>query len=141
MGLIKIDDYDLDDYCIVDGLEETFTLLEGYQSQRKMNQSMFYDITGTEFRHTVLIRKNPNLNIANWNKLWRILSDPVDFHKITIDRGFDNSIYNPDSSNIITYNAHISTGKRSLEYIDSSGNKHWGDYSIEFIPEYPQILS
>lgn len=137
MALIQIDGLDLEEYCIVDGLEETFTLIEGSASQRKQNFAMFYDIVGTEFKHTVLFRKNPEISIEKWNELWAILSQPVDFHTIAIYAGpyfMGPANGKNETQDYMTYLGHISTGTRKLEYIDSAGNKHWGDYSIEITP-------
>lgn len=142
--LVSIDGYDISAY--VDELSETFTLLEGVQSQRKQDRSVFYDIIGTESVYTITLRRNvfdpwqdPNSDYAkvsiSWDELWELIRRPVDYHTVVVaDR--DGTTY--------PFRAHIVSGTRALEYVSRNwsewgeNKRFWGDYTITLIPESPQ---
>lgn len=117
------------EYCLVDGITETFTLLEGLASARLQSKSMWYDIIGTEISHTVTLRRG-NCELEKWEELWNVLRSPTTSHMFQF----------PDGQNdFIMYEGHITTGSRALNYIDDGQNAYWGDYSIVIIPIAPQL--
>lgn len=116
--------------CLVDGLAETFNLLEGLSSRRKQSGKMWYDIIGTETSHTLTLRRDPTLSEEAWNELWQILSEPVSEHEFTVPNGTNGQI---------TYKGHITGGSRALEN-SIDGFNIWGDYSITIIPTEPQVM-
>lgn len=128
--MFKIDGTEYDgEYCLVDGITETFTLLEGIQSQRLQNNSLWYDIIGTEITHAVTLRRG-YCEGAKWEQLWRILREPTASHYFEFPDGEDGTI---------SYSGHITTGSRTLQYIDGENKAVWGDYSIVITPTSPQI--
>jgi hypothetical protein len=117
--------------CLVDGLSETFSLLEGLASRRTQSGKMWYNIIGTETSHTLTIRRDPTLSEEAWNELWTILSEPVSDHKFTVPYGTNGQI---------TYRGHIVSGTRALEN-SIDGFNIWGDYSITIVPTAPQVMA
>ena len=117
--------------CLVDGLTESFNLLEGLSSRRTQAGNMWYDIIGTERSHTFTIRRDPTLPDEKWNELWELLSEPVSEHAFAIPYGMNGEI---------NYYGHIVSGTRQLEnQID--GFNIWGDYTITVVPTRPQQMS
>ena len=128
--MFKIDGTEYNgEYCLVDGITETFTLLEGLASARRQSKAMWYDIIGTEISHTVTLRRG-DCDPEKWEELWSILRSP------TVSHAFEF----PDGTNgYIQYEGHITTGSRMLNYIDETNAAYWGDYTIVIIPMNPQL--
>ena len=117
--------------CLVDGLTESFNILEGLPSRRAQSGRMWYDILGTERSHTLTIRRDPTLSEDKWNELWELLSEPVAEHTFAFPYG---------SNSEINYYGHIVSGTRQLENtID--GFNIWGDFTITVIPVMPQQMA
>ncbi|MBQ0090289.1 MAG: hypothetical protein KBT27_13265 [Prevotellaceae bacterium] len=128
--MFKIDGVEFNgEYCLVDGITETFTLLEGLPSARLQSNSMWYDIIGTEISHAVTLRRG-NCNIEKWEQLWNILRSPTASHSFEFPDGVDG---------VIQYQGHITTGSRILNFIDGTAKANWGDYTVIITPISPQI--
>lgn len=117
------------EYCLVDGITETFTLLEGLPSARLQSNSMWYDIVGTEISHTVTLRRG-NCDPEKWEQLWSILRSPTASHNFVFPDGAEGTIQ---------YQGHITTGSRALNFIDVVNKANWGDYTIVITPISPQL--
>lgn len=121
MDLVTIDGVNYD-VCVV-GIEENFNVLDSDNSGRSIAAGgrMIREIIGTFIGHKVTFRRKNN-NISEYDNLYAVLMQPVDFHKIKI-------VHNQTT---IEYDAYVTTGKRNIERVEGS-KVLWGELESNFV--------
>lgn len=125
--VLIIDGVDYSNTVFVDEISENFILAVGMASMTLQSGRRKHDVIGTEYSHTLLIRRNPNIPPEKWDKFCEHMAEPVEYHTVEVEHGQET----------ITYEAHITSGGRSL--IRREGNKKiWSDLTLVFEPAEPQ---
>lgn len=125
--MIKIDgvSYDVDVWC--DELDESFEKLSADTSGRTQDGTMYIDMIGTCYIYTLHIGRKSGTDVAQYDKLFEVLSEPVAFNHVEF----------PHGQKLLSFDAYITSGSRKLlrQY---NGKNYWGDITIKFIPRAPQ---
>ncbi|MBR2867864.1 MAG: hypothetical protein IKB88_02200 [Clostridia bacterium] len=125
--ILIIDGVDYSDTVFVDEIAENFVLAVGMASMTMQSGRRKHDIIGTEYSHTLLIRRNPMVSPEKWDEFYNHIAQPVEFHTVEVEH---------DQGTII-YEAHITNGGRTLIRRDGC-KKIWSDLTLTFEPAEPQ---
>lgn len=125
--ILIIDGIDYSNTVFVDEIAENFLLAVGMASMTLQSGRRKHDVIGTEYSHTLLIRRNPMMPTEEWDRFCEHIAEPVEFHTVEVEHG----------QGTMTYEAHITNGGRTL--IRREGNrKIWSDLTLTFEPAEPQ---
>ncbi len=100
-------------------------MLDGDKVGRLLSGSMERDIIGTYYNYTLQIETN-RLNVADYDKLFEVLTAPVDCHMVSFPYGQDT----------LTFRAYVSNVEDTLKIIQN-GVRYWGDVSVNFVAMDP----
>lgn len=95
---------------------------------RTQDGNLHREVIGVYYNYTLTFPK-ANLDRAAYDALWQKVTEPVEFHSVTV----------PTSSPTIptiTYQAYI-TGVQDDMYRNQSGEYVWGNLEIKFIAKEP----
>lgn len=125
--ILMIDGIDFSNTVLVDELSENFLLVSGTPSMVLQNGRKKFDIIGTEYSHTLLIRRNPMIPTEKWDEFCSLISSPVESHVVEVEH----------EQGTIIYEAHVSNGGRTLVRREGA-KKIWSDLTLTFEPVEPQ---
>lgn len=108
------------------GLKRSFQVLDGPNASRVLSGDMRRDLIGTFYNYTVEI-STKNTSLAEYDRLYEILSAPVDFHDVTFPYGQDT----------LSFKAYVTAGEDSVTRI-SGGHTYWAGLSVQFVAKSPQ---
>lgn len=109
-----------------DGLQRNFEVLDGPNAGRIQNASMIRDVLGTFYNYSLRIEPD-GITPEEYDKLYDVLSSPVDKHRITV----------PYGQKTLTFDAYVTSGSDNCNFI-SDGYQRWTGLSINFIAIKPQ---
>ena len=90
---------------------------------------MHYYTVGTAYIYTLDIYRGARMTDAEWEELFLQLSEPVNFHDLTVPFGVNGTL---------DFRAHIEIVEKDLED-DICGNLNWSKHiAITLTPEEPQ---
>lgn len=91
------------------GLEQTADILNGEKSGRLQgSHNMYLEYVGTFFNHKGVVRRDADCTEKEWDRLFLVLSNPVNKHIVVFPFGVDQ---------VLTQEIYISQAKRALLYI------------------------
>lgn len=111
---------------LVESLKRKFSVLDGENAGRVKTGEMQRDIIGTYYNYSLELDTS-EASLAEYDRLYEVLSSPQDKHSITV----------PYGQTSITFDAYISNGEDELFSMESSRNL-WGELSINFIAIAPK---
>ena len=112
----------------MDGIERNFSVVDTDDAGRVITGGMERDIVGTYYNYTIKLDTSL-LSFEEYDDLYEILSDPVDYHEIIV----------PYGQRTLAFHAYVTQGKDVLNRIDRLGN-HWKQLSVNFIAMEPERL-
>lgn len=115
---------------ICTGLTRKFNKLSDSSSGRTQDGSMHINLIGTYFNYTLTLRRPPTCSMADWDKVWNIVSYNEPWTQITM----------PYNQGTITYDAYITSGEQKLRYI-KNGKTYWDSIDLEFIAKEPILTA
>lgn len=107
------------------GIKRSFSVADSDKAGRNIMGQMIRDIIGTYYNYTVMF-ETKYLSHSEYDRLYEVLSAPVDYHVITA----------PYGQTTLTFNAYVTGGEDTIKRIDKSGN-HWTGLSVDFISMSP----
>lgn len=107
------------------GLKRKGQVLDGEKAGRLLIGSMERDIIGTYYNYTLQIETN-RLNTADYDRLFEVLTAPVDYHMVSF----------PYGQEMLTFRAYVSNLEDTLKIIQN-GVRYWGGVSVNFIAMDP----
>lgn len=107
-------------------LKRSFSVLDGENVGRVMTGKMVRDIIGTYYNYTLKIDSNES-DPAEYDRLYEVLSSPVDSHTITV----------PYAQGTMTFDAYVSNGEDDLIKCYETING-WTGLSVNFIAMEPK---
>ena len=126
MGLFTVDGVAYDVTVPVGGLTRSFQVLDGENAGRVLSGDMERDIIGTYYNYELKIETDKT-SLAEYDRLYDVLSAPQDFHTLTI----------PYGQQTLTFRAYITSGKDSL-LRRAGGKNYWTGLSVQFVAKAPQ---
>lgn len=125
--MFTIDDVSFDVDVLCDEFTESFSVLTGENSGRTQDGNMYIDVIGTFYNYTLHLKKRAKCSVADYDKLWDMVAQPVKYHKVKF----------PHNQTEWEFNAYISDGERKLKRREN-GKNLWGDITLTFVPMKPQ---
>lgn len=108
------------------GLKRSFDVLDGPNAGRMLGGAMTRDLIGTFYNYQLEINRD-GASLEEYDRLFEVLSAPVDAHTVTFPYGQDT----------LTFRAYVTKGNDSLTR-RSNGRSYWGGLSIQFVAMAPQ---
>lgn len=108
------------------GLKRSFDVLDGPNAGRMLGGGMTRDVIGTFYNYQLEINRD-GASLAEYDRLFEVLSAPVDAHTVTFPYGQET----------LTFRAYVTKGNDSL-LRKSRGKSYWGGLSIQFVAMAPQ---
>ena len=108
------------------GLKRSGQVMDGDKAGRLQTGRMERDIIGTFYNYSLQI-ETQNLNAAEYDELYHVLSAPVDYHTITL----------PYGQSTITFEAYVSNVNDELKLMQENRNI-WGGLTFNFVAMEPQ---
>ncbi len=106
----------------VTSIERNFEVLDTDNSGRVIAKGeMIRDVIGTFYNYTIKLETR-NLDLADYDKLYEVISAPRRSHVITVPYGQTTK----------TFRAYITSGKDKMVRRDRRGN-HWSGLSLKFV--------
>ena len=93
-------------------------------ANRTENGDVKRDLIGVYRTYTLTLV--PVNDVDEYERLYNKLTEPVDFHNITV----------PDTTGTITYKAYVTTVSDDIKYI-KDGIPYWGNLQVKFIAKSP----
>lgn len=125
-NVFSIDGVYFNVFIPMDGIERNFAIVDTDEAGRVLTGAMERDVVGTFYNYTIKMDTN-FLSFAEYDQLYEILSDPVDYHIIKV----------PYAQGTLQFKAYVTQGKDVLNRISSKGN-HWKQLSVNFIAMDPE---
>lgn len=110
----------------VGGLKRSGQVMDGDKAGRLQTGRMERDIIGTFYNYSLQI-ETQNLNVAEYDELYQVLSAPVDYHTITL----------PYGQSTLTFEAYVSNVNDELKLMKENRNI-WGGLTFNFVAMEPQ---
>lgn len=107
-------------------LERTFAVMDGDNAGRTMDGAMQRDIIGTYYNYNMELTSDYS-DLAEYDKLYEVLSAPVDSHTIVV----------PYGQGTLVFTAYVANGNDNLIHKRPNFNK-WDNLSINFVAMKPQ---
>lgn len=98
--------------------------LDSEATKRLENGDMYRDLIGVYFNYDLKIE--PSVNTAEYNALWEKLTEPVEFHTVTVPYG--NTVY--------TFVAYFASVTDELMVQNDRGN-YWKNLTVKFKAKAP----
>ena len=110
----------------VKSLKRTFAVLDGPNAGRVMDGTMKRDIIGTYYNYSLEVTSDYS-DLAEYDRLYEVISAPVDSHKIVVPYGQET----------LTFTAYVANGDDELLHARSTHNK-WNNLTFNFVAMKPQ---
>lgn len=108
------------------GLKRSFDVLDGPNAGRMLGGRMTRDVVGTFYNYQLEISRD-GASLEEYDRLFEVLSAPVDSHTVTFPYGQDT----------LTFEAYVTKGNDSL-LRKNKGKSYWGGLSVQFVAMAPQ---
>lgn len=108
------------------GLKRQGRVLDGESAGRMLSGRMIRDIVGTYYNYSMQIDTR-NLDVAQYDALYQVLSAPVDYHTVIL----------PYGQSTLTFQAYVSNLDDELVLMQD-GRNLWGNFSFTFIAMQPE---
>lgn len=108
------------------GLKRQGRVLDGESAGRMLSGRMIRDIVGTYYNYSMQIDTR-NLDVAQYDALYQVLSAPVDYHTVIL----------PYGQSTLTFQAYVTNLDDELVLMQD-GRNLWGNFSFTFIAMQPE---
>lgn len=108
------------------GLKRQGRVLDGESVGRMLSGRMMRDIVGTYYNYAMQIDTR-NLDVAQYDALYQVLSAPVDYHTVIL----------PYGQSTLTFQAYVTNLDDELVLIQE-GRNLWGNLSFTFVAMQPE---
>lgn len=125
MALLTIDGVDY--HVLSAAVRRGFELREGGNSGPSRSGRMRRDLLGTYYNYTLDLDASET-DKAAYDRLFEVLSAPVESHRITV----------PYGQGRMTFEAYITGGEDHMRLEEEDGTLLWGELSIHFQAIEPQ---
>lgn len=107
------------------GLKRSFKVLDGPNAGRLLTADMTRDVLGTFYNYNLSVIRDGS-DLEEYDRLYEVLSAPVDYHIVTLPYGQD----------MMTFHSYVTAGEdRLLRRKDDKS--YWEGLSIDFIAMGP----
>lgn len=131
--MYRIDNFFLNpEKIMVTDLTQKGEILSDKNSGRRQDFGMYLGNAATFYNYTFTMHKRASCSAAEWDELFRILTNPVREHTLVMPH---------DQGETPPFVAYISSAYRPLIGVERSGNTQmnkWGDIAVEFVATEPQ---
>ena len=124
--IFKVDGKAYNVFIPEDGIKRSFAVLDRDTTTRLISGDLVRDVIGTFYNYTIEIDAQYTSK-DEYDKLYEVLSEPVDFHTLQISFGQD----------LLTFQAYVTSGKDTLKKASPDGNT-WHGLSVNFIAKSPE---
>lgn len=114
------------DKIVIKSITRNFEILDGENAGRTASGRMIRDIIGTFYNYSMTF-KAKSIKPEEYETLFEILSQPVDFHQISL----------PFGNKTITQKMYVTSGSDNLIRFKKDGENTFGEISVNFISEKP----
>lgn len=121
-----VDNVAYDVFIPEDGIKRQGRVLDGDNVGRTKAGDMIRDIIGTYYNYEIQVDAKA-LSQEEYDRLYEVLSAPVDSHMLTV----------PYGQTTLSFKAYVSNVDDTLKKIDDDGN-HWEGLSFSFTAMSPQ---
>ena len=111
------------------GVTRSFSILDGDNSGRVQTGDMIRDIIGTYYNYKLEVEQDPNYP-TDYDALYEVVSAPQDYHVIVVPYGQD----------LYQFDAYVTDGEDSLNFIDVNGLNYWSGLSLNFVAMKPKRI-
>ena len=125
-NLVSIDGRYYNVFIPEGGLKRTFAVTDTDQAGRVQTGEMVRDIIGTFYNYSLDIDTS-FLDEDEYDALWTLLSDPVEYHIVRF----------PYGQYYMEFKAYVANGSDTLQFVRNGVNR-WRGLSINFIAVAPQ---
>lgn len=108
------------------GLKRQGRVLDGDNAARMLSGRMKRDIIGTYYNYVMQLDTR-NLDVAQYDALYQVLSAPVDYHTVIL----------PYGQSTLTFQAYVSNLDDELVLMQE-GRNLWGNLSFTFVAMQPE---
>lgn len=108
------------------GLKRQGRVLDGESVGRMLSGRMMRDIVGTYYNYAMQIDTR-NLDVAQYDALYQVLSAPVDYHTVIL----------PYGQSTLTFQAYVTNLDDELVLMQD-GRNLWGNLSFTFVAMQPE---
>lgn len=108
------------------GLKRQGRVLDGESVGRMLSGRMMRDIVGTYYNYAMQIDTR-NLDVAQYDALYQVLSAPVDYHTVIL----------PYGQSTLTFQAYVTNLDDELVLMQE-GRNLWGNLSFTFVAMQPE---
>ena len=108
------------------GLKRQGRVLDGESVGRMLSGRMMRDIVGTYYNYAMQIDTR-NLDVAQYDALYQVLSAPVDYHTVIL----------PYGQSTLTFQAYVTNLDDELVLIQE-GRNLWGNLAFTFVAMQPE---
>ena len=108
------------------GLKRQGRVLDGESVGRMLSGRMMRDIVGTYYNYAMQLDTR-NLDVAQYDALYQVLSAPVDYHTVIL----------PYGQSTLTFQAYVTNLDDELVLIQE-GRNLWGNLSFTFVAMQPE---
>ncbi len=120
-----VDGVTYDVFAQAESIRRAFAFLEGPNADRALAGNEILDTIGTMYSYTLTIEPN-QMNAADYDALYQVLSSPDRVHTVTLPYG--------RNGRTITFDAKIESGTDSLDW----KSRTWRHLDVTFTPIAPQ---
>lgn len=124
-GLFKVDGITYNVFVPVGGLKRSFKVLDGPNAGRLLDAGMTRDVLGTFYNYNLTIKRDGS-DLDDYDRLYEVLSAPVDYHQVTFPYGQET----------LTFTAYVTEGQDNLLRKTNSG-LYWDGFTVDFIAMRP----
>ena len=108
------------------GLKRQGRVLDGESVGRMLSGRMMRDIVGTYYNYAMQLDTR-NLDVAQYDALYQVLSAPVDYHTVIL----------PYGQSTLTFQAYVTNLDDELVLMQE-GRNLWGNLSFTFVAMQPE---
>lgn len=108
-------------------IHRNFKIKDGVNYGVMVSGRVQRDLLGTFYNYTMTI-ETADMDKAEYDKLYEVLSAPVESHTIIV----------PYGQGTLSYQAYITDGDDDMELEEQDGSRLWGNLSVQFFAREPQ---
>jgi len=107
-------------------LKRTADFLDSEATKRLENGDMYRDLIGVYFNYNLKLEPRTHKNGREYDRLWDKLTEPVEFHTVTVP-------YNNETQSFVAYFSNVSDEL----LMQSGGTNYWKNLSVNFKAKAP----